>query len=124
MALSMWRAPSGSSTGFRRIFSACRFLTPGQALRNNSAAGHDEFAAIIQKNVGVQRAIVFEGQIVAISEGDIVADLHMPADVSKNVATQHGAHAQAQPVVQADRRAIKHFPKPEERFQETHGKLG
>src|SRR6516165_4859266 len=74
----------------------------------------DDFTAIIEQNILVNRTVVFDRQIVAIRDFDPVEDLHIAPAVLENMAGQHGPKAESEPVVQAGRGAIEHHPEPEE----------
>ena len=45
-----------------------------------------------------------------------MVNLYACAHVLKDVAAQHAAKTQAEPVIEADGRAVEHLPEPEQRF--------
>src|SRR5579864_4132805 len=74
----------------------------------------DELAAVIEQNVLVDGAVVLDGEVVAVGNLDAVEDLDVLAAVLEDVARDHGAEAEAQPVIQAGRGAVEHHPEPDE----------
>ncbi len=73
-------------------------------------------AAVVEQNVLVDGAIVFDRQVVAEGKLNAVKDLDVVAAMFEYVAGQHGAHLVSQPVIQADRRAVVHHPEPDQRL--------
>src|SRR6202789_43977 len=76
----------------------------------------DDLAAIVKQNILVDGAVVADGEGVAVGELDVVEDLDVLAQMAKDVATQHAAKAEPQPVIESNRRAVEHLPEPDERL--------
>jgi hypothetical protein len=76
----------------------------------------DDLAAIVEQDVLVDGAGVFDGEVVAVGELDVVEDFDVLAEVPEDVAAKHAAEAEAEPVVQAEGGAVEHLPEPDERL--------
>ena len=74
----------------------------------------DDFAAVIEQNIFVDGAVVFDCQVVAEGEFHSVKNFHVTAAMLENVAGKHGAHRMPQPVVQAHGRPVIHHPEPDQ----------
>ncbi len=85
-------------------------------IRDGRAFFDDDFAAVIKDRVTMNHAVVFNGEVVAEGELDAVKDFYIFADVLEDVLAQHGTKTKAEPVVQADRRAVKHLPEIDKRL--------
>jgi len=90
----------------------------GGVFRNGGALADDEFAAIVEEDVVVDDDIVFKGEVVAEGELDTVIDLDVVADAFENVLAEHGAEAEAEPVIERDGGAVEHAPEPDERLDD------
>jgi hypothetical protein len=87
-------------------------------LGNGGALADDELAAIVEEDVVVDDDVVFKGEVVAEGELDAVVDLYVFADAFEDVLAEHGAQAEAEPVVESDGRAVEHAPEPDEGLDE------
>src|ERR1700679_1716082 len=74
----------------------------------------DDLAAVVEHNVFMDGAAVFDGEVVAVGELDVVEDFDVLAEVAEDVAAKHAAEAKAKPVVEADGGAVEHLPEPDE----------
>ena len=73
-------------------------------------------AAVVEQGALADGDAVADRKVVAVGEVDAVVDFHAGAHVVEDVAAQHAAEAQSQPVIQPDRRAVEHLPEPEQRL--------
>src|SRR5437016_9159194 len=76
----------------------------------------DDLAAIVEENIFMDDAVVFNGQVVSERDFHAVEYLYVHAAMFEDVTGEHGAHPKAQPVVQSHRGAVVHHPKPDERL--------
>src|SRR3984885_594290 len=79
-----------------------------------SAFVENDLAAIVEHDVFVDGAGIFDGEVVAVGELDVVEDFDVLAEMAEDVTTEHAA--EAEPVVEADGGAVEHLPEPDERF--------
>ena len=86
---------------------------------DDGALADGDSAAIIQQGALADGDAFLDGQVVAVGEVHAVIDFNARAHAGKKIAAQHGAEAQAQPVVGSDGRAVEHLPEPEQRL--AHG---
>src|SRR6059058_1946931 len=77
---------------------------------------NDNFSAIIEENIFMDDAVVFDCQVVAERDFHAVEYLYVLAAMFEDVTGEHGAHPKAQPVIQSHGRAVVHHPKPDERL--------
>src|SRR4051812_43347446 len=68
---------------------------------NRRAFTNNDFTAIIEQDVFVNYAVVLNGKVVAERDLNPVKDLHVLATMFEDVAGDHVAHAETEPVVQA-----------------------
>src|SRR5579859_6868813 len=66
---------------------------------NGAALMDHDFAPVIEQNVLVNHAVVFDREVVSVGDFHAVEDLYVFADVLENVTGQHVTHAVAKPVV-------------------------
>ena len=78
----------------------------------------DDLSAVVEQDILVDGAVVLDGEVVAVGELHVVEDLHAFADVLEDVAAEHAAEAESEPVVEAEWRAVEHLPEPDERLAE------
>src|SRR5438874_9790077 len=77
---------------------------------------NDDLSAIVEENIFMDDAVVFNGQVVSERDFHAVEYLYVHAAMFEDVTGEHGAHPKAQPVVQSHRGAVVHHPKPDERL--------
>jgi len=90
----------------------------GGVFRDRRAFTDDELAAVVEQDVVVDDDVVFEGEVVAEGELDAVVNLDVGADAFEDVLAEHGAKAEAEPVVKGDGGAVEHAPEPDEGLDE------
>src|SRR5580698_5331796 len=85
-------------------------------VRDACAAPQKDASAIVEENISVNHTVVFDGEVVAKGELDVVKDLYVVPDVLEDVPAKHGAETKAKPMIEPERRAIEHLPKIDQRF--------
>ena len=81
---------------------------------DDGALADGDAAAIVEQDALANGDAVANGEVVAVGKIDAVMDFDSRAHVVKDMAAQHATETQTQPVVEADGRAVKHLPEPEE----------
>src|SRR5579862_901247 len=66
-------------------------------------------AAIVEQRTLADRYAVFDDEVVAVREVDAVVDADARTHLYEQVAAEHAAEAQPQPVFQPDGRAVEHL---------------
>src|SRR6266567_1789320 len=74
----------------------------------------NDLATVVEHDVFVDGAPVADGEIVAVGELDVVEDFYVLAEVAEDVAAEHAAEAEAEPMIEADGGAVEHLPEPDE----------
>src|SRR5579872_2097363 len=85
-------------------------------IRDGAAGMDHDFTAIVEQDVLMDYAVVFHRQVISKGDFDPVKDLYVLTDMFEDMAAKHGSHAISEPVVQANGRAIKHHPEPDQRL--------
>src|SRR5512144_210651 len=75
---------------------------------NRAAFVDHDFAPVVQQDVFVDYAIVFNGQVVAVGNFHAMKNLHVFTNVFEHMFGNHGAHPKAQPVIDPHRGTVKH----------------
>src|SRR5678815_5424491 len=75
---------------------------------------NDDLPAVVEQNVFVDGAIVFDRQVVTEGKFHAVKDFDVVAAMPEHMPGQHGAYFMSQPVIQADWRAVVHHPEPDQ----------
>src|ERR1700722_3460559 len=73
-------------------------------------------AAIVEQGTLANNGSVADGEVVAVGQVDSVMNFDACAEMLEDVAAQHAAKTQSQPVIEAERRAVEHLPEPEQGF--------
>ncbi len=87
-------------------------------VRDAGALVEDDLAPVIEHDIFVDGAGVFDGEVVAVGELDVVEDFDVLAEVAEDVPAKHAAEAEAEPVVEADGGAVEHLPEVDQRLAE------
>src|SRR5205807_8224015 len=64
-------------------------------------------------HIFVNGAIVFDGQVIAERKFHAVKYLYVLAAIFEDVAGEHGAHSEPQPMVEPDGGTVVHHPEPD-----------
>ena len=81
---------------------------------DDTAFAEVNFGAVVKEGTLADDDPIVDGEIVAVGELDSVIDCHAFAHFGEEVAAQHAAKADAQPVIETNGRAVEHHPEPKQ----------
>lgn len=101
---------AGSRAEFRGLvgdirlrIDVVRMAVNVRVIRNARACMQDDFGAIVEQNIFMNGAAIFDGEVVAVGEFDVVKDFDAFAKMFKNMPPQHAAKTESQPMIETQR---------------------